>query len=359
MVQAATLKGLILSGGTGSRLRPFTYSTAKQLLPLANKPVIYYVIEAMVDAGITDIGIIVGSAAQQIKERVGDGQRFGASLTYIEQDAPRGLAHAVQTAQPFLGEDSFAVFLGDNFLRGGIRSHVDAFRDSGAAGQILLKRVPNPREFGIAEIDATGRLLRLVEKPDEPASDLAVLGVYLLRHDFFRHAATIRPSFRGELEITDALQAMLDAGLDVRGHVIDDHWVDTGGPDDLLRANRAVLDDLETYGIETLGRDCSACGNVHIEEGAVVTNTQIEGPVIVGQGAIVRDSYLGPGTAIADRCVVSNARMENSIVMEDSQIEGARIRDSIVGCHAQVTGGNSVALMKGVLLGDYGRLNLE
>jgi len=364
MVQGFHLKGLILSGGTGSRLRPFTYSTAKQLLPLANKPVISYVVEAMVQAGITDIGVIVGHTGAQIEAHLGDGSQFGANLTYIEQDAPRGLAHAVQTARPFLGDNPFAVFLGDNFLRSGIRSHVEAFRASGATGQILLKRVDNPREFGIAELDAAGRLRRLVEKPAEPASNLAVLGVYLLRPEFFAAARTIKPSFRGELEITDALQAMLDAGHDLRGHVIDDDWVDTGGPEDLLRANRTVLDHMQPCIVEPFGERVTICGNVRIEAGAVVTGSQIEGPAIVGPNAVVRDSYIGPGTSIAARTQVTNARIKNSIVMEDAVIEGASIRDSIVGCHAAirsvVPGFNpeSDDAAHKVLLGDHGRLEL-
>jgi glucose-1-phosphate thymidylyltransferase len=370
MVQGSNLKGLILSGGTGSRLRPFTYSTAKQLLPLANKPVIFYVVEAMVDAGITDIGVIVGHTGAQIEAHLGDGSKFGARLTYIEQDAPRGLAHAVQTAREFLGDDPFAVFLGDNFLKGGIRSHVEAFHQSGATGQILLKRVDNPREFGIAELDAAGRLQRLVEKPTEPASDLAVLGVYLLRPEFFAAAATITPSFRGELEITDALQAMLDAGHDLRGHVIDDDWVDTGGPEDLLRANRTVLDHQQPC-LDGLGESCTTRGNVRIEPGASITGTQIEGPAIIGHGAVIRDTYVGPGTSIGPRVQVTGARIEHSIVMEDAVIEGARIRDSIIGRHAHVRvapGFNPEskadpesidARSFKVLLGDNGRLELE
>jgi len=365
MIQGFHLKGLILSGGTGSRLRPFTYSTAKQLLPLANKPVISYVVEAMVEAGITDIGVIVGHTGAQIEAHLGDGTQFGANLTYIQQDAPRGLAHAVQTARPFLGDNPFAVFLGDNFLRGGIRSHVEAFHASGATGQILLKRVDNPREFGIAELDAAGRLQRLVEKPVEPASNLAVLGVYLLRPEFFDAAETIKPSFRGELEITDALQAMLDAGHDLRGHIIDDDWVDTGGPEDLLRANRTVLDHMQPCTGEPLGHGSTACGNVRIEAGAAITGSQIQGPAIIGPEAVIRDAYIGPGTSIAARTQVTNARIENSIVMEDAVIEGASIRDSIVGRHAGI---RSVAQgfspeapdlpSHKVLLGDHGRLEL-
>jgi glucose-1-phosphate thymidylyltransferase len=367
MVQGFNLKGLILSGGTGSRLRPFTYSTAKQLLPLANKPVISYVVEAMVEAGITDIGVIVGHTGAQIEAHLGDGSQFGAKLTYIEQDAPRGLAHAVQTARHFLGDDAFAVFLGDNFLKGGIRSHVEAFHASGATGQILLKRVDNPREFGIAELDDSGHLQRLVEKPAEPASDLAVLGVYLLRPEFFAAAETIKPSFRGELEITDALQAMLDAGHDLRGHVIDDDWVDTGGPEDLLRANHTVLDQMQPCILEPLGDGSSICGNVRIESGAIVTGSQIEGPAIIGPGAFIRGAYIGPGTSIAARTQVTNARIANSIVMEDAVIEGANIHDSIIGRHAHIRSrsvapGLNPEMPKSpahkVLLGDHGRLEL-
>lgn len=355
----AKLKGLILSGGTGSRLRPFTYSTAKQLLPLANKPVISYVVEAMTDAGIRDIGIVVGSNGWQISEHLGDGSRYEARLTYIEQDAPLGLAHAVQSARSFLGEDDFAVFLGDNFLKGGIRAHVEAFRQSGAAGQILLKRVPNPQQFGVAELDTDGRLRRLVEKPVSPPSDLAVLGVYLLRHPFFEAAGKITPSARGELEITDALQAMLDGGHDLRGHVIDDDWVDTGGPEDLLRANRSVLEHQSPAGLEYLGPGSDTSGNVRVEAGARVIGTVIEGPAIIGHGAELYDSRIGPGTSIGPRVQVMRGRIENSIVMEGASIDGARITDSIIGRNAHVSAVGRASSIRHLLLGDHGRIVLE
>ena len=357
--QSATLKGLILSGGTGSRLRPFTYSTAKQLLPLANKPVISYVLEAMVEAGITDIGVIVGANGHQIADHLGDGSRYGAALTYIEQDAPRGLAHAVQSARSFLGDEAFAVFLGDNFLRSGIKSHVEAFRQSTATGQILLKRVPNPQQFGVAELDGAGRLLRLVEKPAQPRSDLAVLGVYLLRSQFFEAAAQIKPSARGELEITDALQAMLDAGHDLRGHVIEDDWVDTGGPEDLLRANLTVLQHQAILGMDSLGEGSSASGNVRIEAGAVVERTKIVGPAIVGEGAELQDACIWPGTAVAPGARIIGAEVENSIVMASASIESVRIRDSIIGRHAVIRGSAGSPALKNLLLADYGRLELE
>lgn len=355
----ASLKGLILSGGTGSRLRPFTYSTAKQLLPLANKPVISYVVEAMVDAGIRDIGIVVGSHGAQISEHLGDGSRFEATLTYIEQDAPRGLAHAVQCARAFLGEDDFAVFLGDNFLKGGIRAHVEAFRQSSAAGQILLKRVPEPQHFGVAELHDDGRLRRLIEKPQEPSSDLAVLGVYLLRHPFFEAAGKIVPSARGELEITDALQAMLDGGHDLRGHVIDDDWVDTGGPEDLLRANRSILEHQMPSGKEYLGEGSKVFGNVRVEAGATIVRTTIEGPAVIGRGAELRDAYVGPGTSVGPDARVTGARIEESIVMEGASIVGASIRNSIIGRQAHVTAAQGSPSIRHLLLGDHGRMTLE
>lgn len=355
----AKLKGLILSGGTGSRLRPFTYSIAKQLLPLANKPVIFYVVEAMIDAGIRDIGIVVGSNGWQISEHLGDGSRYEARLTYIEQDAPRGLAHAVQCARPFLGDDDFAVFLGDNFLKGGIRSHVEAFRQSRAAGQILLKRMPNPQQFGVAELDGEGRLRRLIEKPVNPSSDLAVLGVYLLRKQFFEAAGKISPSARGELEITDALQAMLDGGHDLRGHVIDDDWVDTGGPEDLLRANRSVLDHQLPGGLEYLGSGSNASGNVRVESGATIIRTVIQGPAIVGRGSELRDSHIGPGTSIGPQVQALGSSIDNSIIMEGASIKGATITDSIIGRNAHVSAVGKAPNLRHLLLGDHGRIVLE
>ena len=357
MTQGARLKGLVLSGGTGSRLRPFTYSTAKQLLPLANKPVLFYVIEAMVEAGITDIGVVVGSTAEQIKAALGDGRRFGAELSYVQQDAPRGLAHAVQTARPFLGDDPFVVFLGDNLLRGGISHMVQAFTDASSEAQILVKAVLNPSEFGIAELHDDGRVRRLVEKPAEPKSDLAILGVYMLRRRFFEAAQTIRPSARGELEITDALQAMIDGGLEVCARVVEEDWIDTGSPLDLLAANRMLLCDARAHEGYVRLEGSPDEAPVQVAAGVKLSGSQIIGPAIVGRDTEVLDSRIGPGTSVGGGCRVHSASIEESIVMDGAVIEGARLRNSIIGRNAIVRakGGQ---VFEGLLLGDEGRIEL-
>ncbi len=357
MARGARLKGLVLSGGTGSRLRPFTYSIAKQLLPLANKPVLFYVVEAMVEAGITDIGVVVGSTAEQIKAALGDGRRFGAQLSYVQQDAPRGLAHAVQTAQPFLGDDPFAVFLGDNMLRGGISGTVEAFAASASEAQILVKPVPNPSEYGIAELHSDGRVRRLVEKPAEPASNLAILGVYMLRSRFFDAAQTVRPSARGELEITDALQAMIDSGLEVCARVVEEDWIDTGSPSDLLSANRMLLADSRAHEGYVRLEGSPDEAPVQVEAGVRLSGSQITGPAIIGRDAEVIDSRIGPGTSVGDGCRVHGAVIEESIVMDGAVIEGARLRNSIIGRNAVVRG-KGRHVFEGLLLGDEGRIEL-
>ncbi|HLG11601.1 MAG TPA: glucose-1-phosphate thymidylyltransferase [Dehalococcoidia bacterium] len=357
MAQGARLKGLVLSGGTGSRLRPFTYSTAKQLLPLANKPVLFYVIEAMVEAGITDIGVVVGSTAEQITAALGDGSRFGAELSYVPQDAPRGLAHAVQTARPFLGDDPFAVFLGDNLLRGGIAGTVEAFAAGTSDAQLLVKPVPNPSEFGIAELHGDGSVRRLIEKPAAPASNLAILGVYMLRRRFFEAAQTIRPSARGELEITDALQAMIDGGMEVCARVVEEDWIDTGSPLDLLAANRMLLCDPRTYEGYVRLEGTPDDAPVQIAADVRLSGTQLTGPAIIGRATEITDSRIGPGTSIGAGCRIRGATIDESIVMDGAVVEGARLRNSIIGRGAVVRGGGDGAF-EGLLLGDEGRVEL-
>jgi len=357
MTQGARLKGLVLSGGTGSRLRPFTYSTAKQLLPLANKPVIFYVIESLVQAGIREIGVVVGGAAEQIQGALGDGSSFGAELTYIYQAAPRGLAHAVQTAEPFLGEDPFVVFLGDNLLRGGIAGHVEAFMASTAEAQILVKRVANPGEFGIADLDGNGHVRRLVEKPLQPPSDLAILGVYMLRRRFFEAAQTIEPSRRGELEITDAMQAMIDSGIEVCARVVSEDWIDTGSPADLLLANRMLLgEERVDYARH---ESSSPDGLVQVAPGARLSGSLVTGPAIIGCNAEIIDSRVGPDTSIGDCCRIRDARVEGSIVMDGGVIEGVALRDCIVGKNAVIKAATSGQVLEGLLVGDDGRVELR
>src|ERR1700761_4761853 len=298
------LKGLILSGGKGTRLRPITYTSAKQLVPWATKPVLFYGIEAMAAAGIRDVGIIIApETGGEIREAAGDGERFGVKITYIEQDAPLGLAHAVLTAEPFLGSDPFVMYLGDNLLQGGIEDLVSAFRRNQPEALILLTQVPDPQNFGVAELDANGGVTRLVEKPKEPASDLALVGVYMFTPRIHEAAKAIQPSGRGELEITDAIQWLVDAEASVESHVVRGWWKDTGRLADMLEANRLILERVERR-VDGELSDAQVEGRVIVEAGAILERATVRGPAIIGAGAVVRDAYVGPYTAVGRHCVI-------------------------------------------------------
>ena len=326
------MKGLILSGGKGTRLRPLTFTSAKQLVPVANKPVLFYGIETLVAAGIRDIGIVVGDTHAEIEAAVGDGSRWGVTVTYIPQAAPRGLAHAVLIAEPFIGAEPFVVYLGDNLLAKGIVPFVEEFAATHPAAQILLTPVPHPEQYGVAETDGD-RVVRLVEKPKEPRSNLALVGVYMFGPEVFDSVKRITPSFRNELEITDAIQDLIDRGLEVRWHIVDGWWKDTGRLEDMLEANRLILDTLTTQ-IDGAVDDASRLeGKVVIETGAVITNSVVRGPVIIGSHARIRDAYIGPFTAIMRDVEIRGSEVEHSIVMEGSRIVGLadRVTDSLIG----------------------------
>jgi len=325
------LKGLVLSGGAGTRLRPITHTSAKQLVPVANKPVLFYGLESLRDAGVREVGIVVGDTHAEIEAAVGDGTQFGLNVTYIRQDAPLGLAHAVLTAERFLGDAPFVMYLGDNLLRDGIQELVAEFRDSDADAMILLQRVPNPQSYGVAELSA-GRVVRLVEKPAEPQSDLALVGVYMFTPAILAAAKAIRPSARGELEITDAIQYLIDQGLRVEPSVVTGWWKDTGKLEDMLEANRLILDVLEPRLDGTL-EDSTIEGRVVVEAGARLINSSVRGPAIIGAGALVEDAYVGPYSAISSGVVIRRAEVEHSIFLEDSRVQDidARIESSLVG----------------------------
>jgi glucose-1-phosphate thymidylyltransferase len=327
------LKGLILSGGKGTRLRPITYTSAKQLVPVANKPVLFYGIEAMAAAGIREVGIIIApETGREIREAVGDGERFGVKITYIEQDAPLGLAHAVLTAEPFLGSDAFVMYLGDNLLQGGIEDLVAAFRGNAPEALILLTKVPDPQNFGVAELDGSGRVVRLVEKPPQPASDLALVGVYMFTPRIHEAARAIKPSGRGELEITDAIQWLVDADAPVESHVVRGWWKDTGRLDDMLEANRLILEVVERR-VEGELDDSQIVGRVVVEAGAILERTTVRGPAIIGAGAHLIDAYIGPYTAVGRHCIVEAAEVEHSILLEGSCVRGldGRMESSLLG----------------------------
>lgn len=333
------MKGLVLSGGKGTRLRPITYTSAKQLVPVANKPVLFRVIEAIRDAGIDEIGVVIGDTGNEIRNAVGDGRRFGVRISYIPQDQPMGLAHAVKISQEFLGDERFVMFLGDNCIQGGISPLIEQFAKSDNNAQIVLKRVSDPRQFGVAEIDDEGRIKRLVEKPREPRSDLALVGIYMFDPHIFDAVHAIQPSPRGELEITDAIQWLVSNGYHVLPYVHEGWWIDTGKKDDMLEANRLVLEEMESKIEGYVDRDSQLIGKVIIERGAEVFNSTIRGPAIIGEQTRIVNAYVGPFTSIFHHCLVEESEIEHSIVLEHSVIRGLphRLEDSLIGRNVEIT----------------------
>jgi glucose-1-phosphate thymidylyltransferase len=331
------MKGLILSGGKGTRLRPLTYTSAKQLVPVANKPVLFYGIEAIAAAGIREIGIVVGDTQAEIRAAVGDGSRFGVRVEYIEQDAPRGLAHAVKISESFIGGEPFVMYLGDNLLNKGITPFVEEFAREGPAAQILLARVPDPQMFGVAEL-RDGQVVRLVEKPKEPIGNLALVGVYMFGPEVFESVNRIRPSFRNELEITDAIQDLIDRGLTVRPHIVDGWWKDTGKVEDMLEANRLILDTFERRIDGCVDAESRIEGKVVIEAGAIVERSVIRGPAIIGRDAQVRHAYIGPFTSIMSGVEIQDTEIEHSIVLEGSSLRDLanRVTDSLIGKNVRI-----------------------
>ena len=332
------MKGLILSGGKGTRLYPLTYTRAKQLIPVANEPVLFRVIRAIRDAGIHDIGIVVGDTEPEIREAVGDGARWGVAVTYIRQSAPAGLAHAVNEAQPFLGDERFVMFLGDNCIQGGISPLIEQFGQSDYNAQIVLKRVANPQQYGVAELDAQGRIVRLTEKPRQPRSDLALVGIYMFDPSIWQAVESIKPSWRGELEITDAIQWLVEHGKNVYAYVHEGWWIDTGKKDDMLEANRLILEEMPGAIEGYVDRDSQLIGKVIVEKGAEIINSTIRGPAIIGEGTRVINSYVGPFTSVYHHCTIEASEIEHSIVLEHSSIRELphRLEDSLIGRHVEV-----------------------
>ena len=332
------MKGLILSGGRGTRLRPLTYTSAKQLVPVANKPVLFYGIEALAAAGIRDIGIVVGDTQAEIRAAVRDGAAWNVDVTYIEQDAPRGLAHAVLISQSFIGDDPFIVYLGDNLLAKGIVPFVERFVDAQPAAQILLAHVSDPERFGVAELTEDNRVKKLVEKPAEPKSDLALVGVYMFQPEVFQAVRKISPSPRNELEITDAIQQLIDNGLTVTPHIVDGWWKDTGKLEDILEANRLILETMERRVDGEVDTDSQIDGNVVVEPGASIKQSKVRGPAIIGADARITSAYIGPFTSIMNNVRVHDSAIEHSIVLEGSDLSGlqSRMTDSLIGKNVKI-----------------------
>jgi len=353
------VKGLILSGGRGTRLRPITHTSAKQLVPVANKPILFYGLEAIAEAGIDDIGIVVGDTHQEIRDAVGDGSRFGCKVTYIQQSAPLGLAHAVKESKPFLKDDPFVMYLGDNFLREGIQGFVKEFEEHRPDAQILLVPVPNPQDFGVAELEGT-RVKRLEEKPKEPRSNLALVGVYMFTRSVWDAVDGIRPSKRGELEITDALQWLIDHKKTVRSHVITGWWKDTGKLEDMLEANRMAMSHWETRVEGSIDEASTVEGAVVVEKGARVVRSRLRGPLILGPDVLVEDAYVGPFSAIAEGARIVRSEVEHSIVLERSVIEDVptRIDSSLIGKDVVVTRSPDRPFAHHIMVGDSSRVEL-
>jgi glucose-1-phosphate thymidylyltransferase len=349
------MKGLVLAGGSGTRLRPLTHTGAKQLVPIANRPILYYVIDNLVDAGIEDIGIIISpETGREIQAALGDGSRFSARFTFILQDRPGGLAHAVAMARDYLGGSDFVMYLGDNLIGTKIKESVGTFRATKEiAASVMLKEVPNPSSFGVAEVDGNGNVVSLVEKPKQPPSNLALVGIYMFRPSVFEAIAQIRPSARGELEITDAIARLIQLGKRVQFSRVDSWWLDTGKKDDVLRANDTVLDDwLVPLCDGEVDAASSITGRVRIERGARIARSQVRGPVIIGAGALVQDSKIGPFTSIGEHVEIVRSGVEHSVVLPESKIvDIPRLEDSLIGKRVTVSPGNqrrgSLSLMVG------------
>jgi glucose-1-phosphate thymidylyltransferase len=348
------LKGLILSGGAGTRLRPITHTSAKQLVPVANKPVLFYGIEALVDAGVKEIGIIIApETGDEIREAAGDGSRFGAEITYIVQDKPAGLAHAVLTAEDFIGGSPFVMYLGDNLLRDGLRSLVATFSEHEPDALILLTPVDDPQSYGVAELDGE-KIVRLIEKPKDPPSNLALVGVYLFTSAIFDAARSLEPSWRGEYEITEAIQALIDDGHKVQSEVVSGWWKDTGQLADMLEANRLVLEELETSLDGGIDDESRVEGRVVLEEGATLTRSVVRGPAVIGAGACIEDAYIGPYTSIGAGVHVRRSEVEHSIILADSVVEDleTRMEASLLGRNVKLTRSDGPPKTLRLLVGD-------
>ena len=354
------MKALILAGGTGSRLRPLTYTGAKQLIPVANKPTIFYGIEAIVKAGIKDIGIIVGETKEDIVAGVGDGKRWKVKITYIDQDAPLGLAHAVKTAKSYLKNEPFIMYLGDNILRDGVAEFVKEFNKKKPNSLILLTPVPNPHLFGIAELDKKDKVKKLVEKPKKPKSNLALVGVYLFDKNIFKAVDNIKPSWRNELEITDAIQWLIDKKYKVESFKVNGWWKDTGNAQDLLEANQLILETARNDIKGKIDETSSVTGRIQLGKGSIIKESTLRGPIVIGENCRIENSYIGPFSSIGNSVVVKHSEIEHSIIMEDSIISKIpkRIDQSVIGRGVKINYKEKKPRTNRFVLGDNSQITL-
>ena len=352
------MKGLILSGGFGTRLRPLTYSRQKQLIPVANKPIIFYAIEDLIEAGIKDIGIIVGPNKEQVIETVNNAS-WDANIEFIEQNQPLGIAHTIKISKDFLGEEPFLMYLGDNILKEGVVDHVKAFENSGYDGSIMLNDVDNPEEFGIAVLNENDEIEQLIEKPKNPPSNHAVIGVYMFSPKIHEAVKNLKPSKRGQLEITDAVQWLIDNGHKVKSAFVNNWWKDTGKPEDILHANRLILDDIKS---NNLGKilDSKIRGRVEIGENTVVENNSlVKGPTIIGENCKIKGSYIGPYTSIGDNCEIIDTELEDTVILDSSIIRnGGRIVDSLIGREVKIVKKDGLPNGKRFVIGDNSEVSI-
>jgi glucose-1-phosphate thymidylyltransferase len=353
------IKALILSGGKGTRLRPITYTSAKQLVPIANKPILFYGLEAVKAAGITEVGIVVGDTADEVKRAVGSGEAFGLRVSYIEQEAPLGLAHAVKISQEFIGGDSFVMYLGDNLIKNGIRSFVAEFEKGKYDSQILLAQVKNPTSFGVAEIKG-GRVVGLEEKPKKPKSDYALVGVYMFTSSIFEAVNQIKPSWRNELEITDAIQYLIDKNFVVNSHIVEGWWKDTGKLEDMLDANRMILTDLEAKLESEPGKGTEIHGSVCVARGVTIERSVLRGPCIIGEESRIVDSYVGPFTSVGPATKITGSEVENSIILGECTIRdvGSRIGNSLIGRNVTIDKNTKPPKSYSFMVGDNSTITL-
>jgi glucose-1-phosphate thymidylyltransferase len=353
------LKALIASGGRGTRLRPITHTQNKHLIPIANKPILYYAIEAAADAGIKEIGIVHNADSQEVPQYIGDGSKWGVKITYIPQETPGGLAQVVQLAEKFIAGDKFIFYLGDNMLIGGVKRFVDEFEKSGCNCYLTLARVKDPERFGVPEI-RDGKIVRVDEKPKQPKSNYAVAGIYLYDHHIFEAVKSLKPSARGELEISDAHTLLIERGLKIGYTEITGWWKDTGKPTDLLEANRLILDNIEPRNDGTVDKQSEVAGRIVIEKGAHIINSKIRGPVIIGKDCVIENSYIGPFTSIGDRTEVRNSEIEYSIVLRDCKVTsvGIRIEGSILGNDVEVVEAVGKPRVHRFMIGDQSRIEV-
>jgi glucose-1-phosphate thymidylyltransferase len=352
------MRALVLSGGEGSRLRPITSTNAKQLIPVAGTPILFQALEAIAQAGIGEVGIVTGATGSEVRAAVGDGSRWGLDATFIAQEAPLGIAHAVMTAEAFLAGEPFLLYLGDNVLLGGVARFVEEFERSDAEAHILLAHVREPEHFGVAVLEGD-RVVRLVEKPTEHLSDLALVGVYLFRSSILEACHTLEPSGRGEYEITEAIQWLLDEGREVRAEMVSGYWKDTGRPEDLLEANRMILASLVASVEGELDEATSVVGSVIVRAGAKVTGSVLRGPIVVGEGATIERSTIGPDVSIGRGCRIEGSEVIDSIIMEECTIADVRgLTGSILGRRVEVrhSGGSGAHRL---IVGDQSRIEVD